>query len=76
MSDIDLIELNETFAAHSLAVMSEVGLDEEKVNVNGGSIALGHPLGYTGAKLTTKLIYEMGRRRSKYGMARSASAKV
>lgn len=66
--DIDLIELNEAFAAQALAVIRELGLDEEKVNVNGGAIALGHPLGCTGAKLTTQLIYEMGRRGSKYGM--------
>lgn len=68
LSDMDLIELNEAFAAQSLAVIREVGLDEEKLNVNGGAIALGHPLGCTGAKLTTQLIYEMGRRKSKYGM--------
>ena len=66
--DVDLIELNEAFASQSLAVMRELELDEEKVNVNGGAIALGHPLGCTGAKLTTQLIYEMGRRGSKYGM--------
>ena len=66
--DIDLIELNEAFAAQALAVIRELGLDEEKVNVNGGAIALGHPLGCTGTKLTTQLIYEMGRRGSKYGM--------
>jgi len=66
--DIDLFELNEAFAAQSLAVVRELGLDESKVNVNGGAIALGHPLGCTGAKLTTQLIYEMGRRKSKYGM--------
>ena len=68
LGDIDLIELNEAFAAQSLAVVREVGLDPEKVNVNGGAIALGHPLGCTGAKLTTQLIYEMGRRKSKFGM--------
>jgi acetyl-CoA acyltransferase len=68
LSDIDLIELNEAFAAQSLAVMRELDMDDEKVNVNGGAIALGHPLGCTGAKLTTQLIYEMGRRKSKYGM--------
>ena len=66
--DIDLFELNEAFASQSLAVVRELGLDEEKVNVNGGAIALGHPLGATGAKLTTQLVYEMGRRGSKYGM--------
>jgi acetyl-CoA acyltransferase len=68
LNDIDLIELNEAFAAQSLAVMQLLELDPEKVNVNGGAIALGHPLGCTGAKLTTQLIYEMGRRKSKYGM--------
>ena len=68
LDDIDLIELNEAFAAQSLAVIRELHIDEEKVNVNGGAIALGHPLGCTGAKLTTQLIYEMGRRKSKYGM--------
>lgn len=68
LDDIDLIELNEAFASQSIAVMRELNLDEEKVNVNGGAIALGHPLGATGAKLTTQLVYEMGRRGSKYGM--------
>ena len=68
LKDIDLIELNEAFAAQSVAVAREVGLDMDKVNVNGGAIALGHPLGCTGAKLTTQLIYEMERRKSKYGM--------
>jgi acetyl-CoA acyltransferase len=68
LNDIDLIELNEAFAAQSVAVIRELDLDESKVNVNGGAIALGHPLGCTGAKLTTQLIYEMSRRKSKYGM--------
>ncbi len=68
LNDIDLIELNEAFASQSLAVIRTLELDESKVNVNGGAIALGHPLGCTGAKLTTQLIYEMGRRKSKYGM--------
>jgi acetyl-CoA acyltransferase len=68
LNDIDLIELNEAFASQSLAVMQALEIDPEKVNVNGGAIALGHPLGCTGSKLTTQLIYEMGRRRSKYGM--------
>lgn len=68
LKDIDLIELNEAFAAQSLAVIRELELNEEITNVNGGAIALGHPLGCTGAKLTTQLIYEMGRRKSKYGM--------
>lgn len=68
LKDIDLIELNEAFAAQAVAVIRELGMNEEIVNVNGGAIALGHPLGCTGAKLTTQLIYEMGRRKSKYGM--------
>ncbi len=68
LADIDLIELNEAFAAQSLAVMNELGLNPEITNVNGGAIALGHPLGCTGAKLTTQLVYEMARRKSKYGM--------
>jgi acetyl-CoA acyltransferase len=66
--DIDIFELNEAFAAQSLAVLRTLKLDLEKVNLNGGAIALGHPLGCTGAKLTTQLLYEMGRRKSKYGM--------
>lgn len=68
LNDIDLIELNEAFAAQSLAVIQALDIDESKVNVNGGAIALGHPLGCTGSKLTTQLIYEMGRRKSRYGM--------
>jgi len=68
LEDIDLIELNEAFASQSLAVIRELGINQEITNVNGGAIALGHPLGCTGAKLTTQLLYEMGRRGSKYGM--------
>lgn len=68
LDDIDLIELNEAFASQSLAVIRELELDPEKVNVNGGAIALGHPLGCTGAKLTVQLINEMKRRDSNYGM--------
>lgn len=68
LDDIDLIELNEAFAAQSLAVIKLAGLDSAKVNVNGGAIALGHPLGCTGAKLTATLIYEMKRRNSRYGL--------
>lgn len=68
LDDIGLIELNEAFAAQSLAVIRELGLDQEIVNVNGGAIALGHPLGCTGAKLTTQMIYEMKRRNVKYGL--------
>ncbi|MBB2953946.1 acetyl-CoA C-acyltransferase [Sphingobacterium sp. JUb56] len=66
--DIDLFELNEAFASQSLAVIRELGLDEEKVNVNGGAIALGHPLGCTGAKLTVQILNELKRRNKKYGM--------
>ena len=68
LDQIDLIELNEAFAAQALACMKELNLDPEKVNVNGGAIALGHPLGCTGAKLTATLINEMHRRKAKYGM--------
>ncbi len=68
LKDIGLIELNEAFAAQSLAVIREMGIDADITNVNGGAIALGHPLGCTGAKLTTQLIYEMGRRGTKFGM--------
>ena len=68
LNDIDLIELNEAFAAQSLAVIRTLEMDDSKVNVNGGAIALGHPLGCTGSKLTTQVIYEMSRRKSKYGM--------
>jgi len=66
--EIDLFELNEAFAAQSLAVIRTLELDQSKINVNGGAIALGHPLGCSGSKLTTQLIYEMARRKSKYGM--------
>jgi len=66
--DIDLFELNEAFASQSLAVIRTLGLDEDKVNVNGGAIALGHPLGCTGAKLTVQLLHELKRRGKKYGM--------
>jgi acetyl-CoA acyltransferase len=62
------VELNEAFAAQSLAVIRELGLDPEKVNVNGGAIALGHPLGCTGAKLTATLLHEMQRRKVRYGL--------
>ncbi len=68
IDDIDLVEFNEAFAAQFLAVVREVGLDIEKTNVNGGAIALGHPMGATGTKLTVQLIHEMKRRESKYGM--------
>lgn len=68
LNDIDLIELNEAFAAQSLAVIRELGIDPEITNVNGGAIAMGHPLGCTGAKLTTQILHEMQVRKSKYGM--------
>ena len=68
LSDIGLIELNEAFAAQALAVIHELGLDPDRINVNGGAIALGHPLGCTGAKLTATLLAEMRRRQIHYGM--------
>jgi len=68
LSDIDVIELNEAFAAQSLAVIKEAGLNPERVNPNGGAIALGHPLGCTGAKLTASVIRELKRRNARYGM--------
>ncbi|MFN8672721.1 MAG: acetyl-CoA C-acyltransferase [Candidatus Sericytochromatia bacterium] len=68
LSDIDLFELNEAFAAQALAVVKNLEIDINKVNVNGGAIALGHPLGCTGSKLTASLLYEMKRRGSKYGI--------
>lgn len=68
LEEIDLIELNEAFAAQSLAVIRQLELDPAKVNVNGGAIALGHPLGCTGAKLTVQLLYEMQRRNARYGL--------
>ncbi|MCH8877338.1 MAG: thiolase family protein [Chloroflexi bacterium] len=68
LTDIDLVELNEAFASQSVAVMRELEFDPELLNPNGGAIALGHPLGCTGAKLTTQLLYEMRRRGSRYGL--------
>ena len=68
LNDVSLIELNEAFAAQSLAVIKEAGLDPDIVNVNGGAIALGHPLGCTGAKLSIQLLNELKRRDQKYGM--------
>ncbi|MGH9663115.1 MAG: thiolase family protein, partial [Bryobacteraceae bacterium] len=68
LSDIDLIELNEAFAVQALAVIQKAGLNPDIVNVNGGAIALGHPLGCTGAKLTATILSEMDRRQSRYGM--------
>jgi acetyl-CoA acetyltransferase family protein len=69
VSDLDLVELNEAFASQSLAVCRELGLDEEKVNVNGGAIAIGHPLGMSGARLTVTLLHELRRRGGRYGVA-------
>ena len=66
---LDLVELNEAFASQSLAVVRELGLDEEKVNVNGGAIALGHPLGMSGARLVVSLLHELRRRDGRYGLA-------
>ena len=68
LDDIDLVELNEAFAAQVLACLRELPIDPDKLNVNGGAIALGHPLGCTGAKLTTTLLYEMTRRNARYGL--------
>jgi acetyl-CoA acyltransferase len=68
LDDIDLIELNEAFAAQSLAVIRQLGLNPDAVNVNGGAIALGHPLGCTGAKLTVQLLHELHRSNKRYGM--------
>ena len=66
---LDLVELNEAFASQSVAVIRELGLDEEKVNVNGGAIALGHPLGMSGARLVVSLLHELRRRDGRYGLA-------
>lgn len=68
LNEIDLFEINEAFASQALASVRELGIDPEKVNVNGGAIALGHPLGCTGGKLTVQLVYEMKKRASKYGL--------
>lgn len=69
VGDLDLIELNEAFASQSIACIHDLGLDLEKVNVNGGAIALGHPLGCSGVRISTTLLHEMKRRKSKYGLA-------
>jgi acetyl-CoA acyltransferase len=68
LEDVDLIELNEAFATQALAVIEVAGLDPEKVNVNGGAVALGHPLGCTGAKLSTQVLHELERREARYGI--------
>jgi acetyl-CoA C-acetyltransferase len=69
LEEIDLVELNEAFASQSLAVIRELGLDPERVNVNGGAIAIGHPLGMSGARLVVTLLHELRRRRGRYGLA-------
>jgi len=69
VEDVDLVELNEAFASQSLAVVRELGIDEERVNVNGGAIAIGHPLGMSGARLVVTLLHELGRRGGRYGIA-------
>jgi len=69
LDQIDLIEINEAFASQVLASARELGIDEERLNVNGGAIALGHPLGCSGARLTTTLLWEMRRRGARYGIA-------
>ena len=66
---MDLIEVNEAFAAQTLAVIRDLGLSEEKVNVNGGAIALGHPIGASGARILVTLLYEMRRRQARLGLA-------
>ena len=68
LNQIDLTELNEAFASQSLAVIRELGIDPSTVNVNGGAIALGHPLGCSGAKLTIQLLHDLNRTKKKYGM--------
>ena len=69
LAEIDLVELNEAFASQSLAVVRELGIDEERVNVNGGAIAIGHPLGMSGARLVVSLLHELRRRGGRYGVA-------
>jgi acetyl-CoA acetyltransferase family protein len=69
LAQMDLVEVNEAFAAQYLAVEKELGLDRDKVNVNGGAIALGHPLGASGTRLVITLLYELGRRKARYGLA-------
>jgi acetyl-CoA acetyltransferase family protein len=69
LEDVDLVELNEAFASQSVAVIRELGLDRDRVNVNGGAIALGHPLGMSGARLVVSLLHELRRRGGRYGLA-------
>ena len=68
-NDLDLIELNEAFASQSIACLRDLALDPNKINVNGGAIALGHPLGCSGARISTTLLHEMKKRKAKYGLA-------
>jgi acetyl-CoA C-acetyltransferase len=67
--DLDLVELNEAFASQSIACIRDLGLDNNKVNVNGGAIAIGHPLGCSGVRISATLLHEMKRREAKYGLA-------
>ncbi len=69
VTELDLVELNEAFASQSVAVVRELGLADEKVNVNGGAIAIGHPLGMSGARLVVSLLHELRRRQGRYGLA-------
>ena len=69
VSDLDLVELNEAFASQSIACIHDLGLDLEKVNVNGGAIAIGHPLGCSGVRISTTLLHEMHKRKARYGLA-------
>src|SRR5205085_1608325 len=69
MAQVDLVELNEAFAAQVLPCARELGIEAAKLNVNGGAIALGHPVGASGARMTTSLVHEMGRRKAKIGLA-------
>jgi acetyl-CoA C-acetyltransferase len=69
IGDVDLVELNEAFASQSLAVVRELGIDDDRVNVNGGAIAIGHPLGMSGARLVVTLLHELRRRGGHYGIA-------
>jgi acetyl-CoA acyltransferase len=68
LTDIDLIELNEAFASQVLACLSELSIDRDRLNVNGGAIALGHPLGCSGARMTVSIIHELRRRKARYGL--------
>jgi acetyl-CoA C-acetyltransferase len=69
VDQLDLVELNEAFASQSVAVIRELGLDRSKVNVNGGAIAIGHPLGMSGARLVVSLLHELKKRNGRYGLA-------